>query len=65
MGEDVFVWRARYANRAVTADEETSATIARLEKGTADWTESAKSLLAQIEGREGPPFEVVGDEPPV
>ena len=64
MGEDVFVWRARYANRAVTADEETGATIARLEKATADWTESAKSLLVQIEGRAEPPFRTGGDVAP-
>ena len=55
MGEDLFVWRARYAERAVTVDEESGQAIARLEEATAGWTEGAKSLLVQIESRETPP----------
>ena len=34
MGEDVAVWRARYADRDVTAEESTRATIARLAAAT-------------------------------
>ena len=48
MGEDVVVWRARYADREVTADEDARGAIARLEKTTADWMEGAKALLARI-----------------
>ena len=48
MGEDIGVWRARYADREVTADEDARAAIARLEKTTADWMEGAKALLARI-----------------
>lgn len=39
-------WRASYANSAVTADERTRATIARLEESTAEWIGSAEALLA-------------------
>ena len=55
MGEDIVVWRARYADREVTADEVARAAIARLEKTTADWMEGAGALLAQISGDEAPP----------
>lgn len=56
--------RAGRAGESVTADERTRATIARLERATADWIESAGILLARVEDREAPPFERVGDEPP-
>ena len=48
-GEDIAVLRARYADRDVTAEGDTRATIARLSETTADWTQSAKSLLVQVE----------------
>ena len=56
--------RAGYASEPVTADERTRTTIARLEETTSGWVANAKRLLSRIEGREAPPFEVVGDEPP-
>ena len=63
-GRGLSALRASLAGEAVTADERTRATLARLEKTTADWVENARVLLARIEGREPPPFETVGDEPP-
>ena len=47
-------WRASYANKAVTADERTRATIARLEESTAEWFGSAEALLAGLEGGGAP-----------
>ena len=41
--------RAACAGETVTADERTRATIARLEKGAAEWIESAEALLAGLE----------------
>ena len=43
-------WRASYANKAVTADERTRTTIARLEESTAEWVGSAEALLEGLEG---------------
>ena len=56
--------RAGYANEPVTADERTRATIAKLEETSRRWIADSVSLLARIEGRKAPPFEVIGDEPP-
>ena len=50
-------WRASYANKTVTADERTRATIARLEESTAEWIGSAEALLAGLEGGGAPPSE--------
>ena len=48
-------WRASYANKAVTADERTRATIARLAESTAEWLRSAAALLARLEESGAPP----------
>jgi predicted nucleotidyltransferase/HEPN domain-containing protein len=50
-------WRASYASKAVTADERTRTTIARLEESTAEWIGSAEALLAGLEGGGAPPSE--------
>ena len=55
MGEDIAVWRTRYADRQVTAEEDARAAVARLEKTTAGWMATAKALLAQVAGDEAPP----------
>ena len=57
-------WRASYASRAVSADERTRATIARLEEGTAEWIGSAEALLAGREGGGAPPSESAEGEAP-
>ena len=58
-------WRASYANKAVTADERTRATIARLEESTAEWLGSAEALLARLEGGGAPSSESAeGGAPP-
>ena len=50
-------YRASYAGEAVTADERTRATLAKLEESTADWIGNAGELLVRIEsdgrGRSG------------
>ena len=50
-------WRASYANKAVTADGHTRATIARLEESTTEWIGSAEALLARLERGGTPPSE--------
>ena len=58
-------WRASYANKAVTADERTRATIARLEESTAEWIGGAEALLAGLEGGGAPSSESAeGGAPP-
>ena len=58
-------WRASYANKAVTADERTRATIARLEESTAEWIGSAEALVAGLEGDGAPsPESAEGGAPP-
>ena len=57
--------RVGYLGDAVTADERTRATIARLEESTAEWLGSAEALLAGLEAGGAPPVESVrGEAPP-
>ena len=57
--------RAGYLGDAVTADEGTRATIARLAESTAEWVGSAEALLAGLEADGVPPVENVrGEAPP-
>ena len=58
-------WRASYASKAVTADERTRTTIARLEESTAEWIGSAEALLAGLEGGGAPPSESAEGEAPL
>ena len=64
-GRGLSVLRAGYSGGAVTADERTRATIARLEKSTAEWTGSAEALLAGLQGGGAPTSESAeGGAPP-
>ena len=57
--------RASYLGDAVTADEGTRATTARLEESTAEWLGRAEALLAGLEAGGVPPVENVrGEAPP-
>ena len=57
--------RAGYLGDAVTADEGTRATAARLEESTAEWLGRAEALLAGLEAGGVPPVENVrGEAPP-
>ena len=57
--------RAGYLGDAVTADEGTRATTARLEASTAEWLGRAEALLAGLEAGGAPPVESVrGEAPP-
>ncbi len=56
-GRGLSALRASYSSDAVTADERTRATIARLEESTAEWIGSAETLFAGLEGGGAPPSE--------
>ena len=64
-GRGLSTLRAGYLGDAVTADEHTRATIARLEESTAEWIGSAGTLLAGLEAGGAPPSESAeGETPP-
>ena len=64
-GRGLSALRAGYTGEAVTADEPTRATIARLEESTAQWIGSAEALLAGLERGGAPPVENArGGAPP-
>ena len=52
-GRGLSALRAGFAGDAVTADERTRATIARLEESAAEWVGSAGALLAGLERGRG------------
>ena len=64
-GRGLSALRAGYSDDAVTADEPTRTTIARLEQSTAEWIGSAEALVTGLEGSGGRPSgSAEGEAPP-